>query len=253
MVVGVDGCKIGWLAVSMDDNERWSAQAFGDITTLWQEFRRASILLVDIPIGLRGKSLLERLCDLEARRLLGRKRGSSVFPAPSRKALRAKSYVQACDINEKATGRRLSRQSWAIAGKIRQVDDLLRRNASARRKIREVHPEICFWALAGGRAMTRSKKRKQGYLERLDVLISVCPEIDSLTRRVTSDYKRSEVARDDILDAAAAAVTACSAKRHLRTVPSAPEIDSMGLPMEMLYTQVALRPAGAEGTSLAFS
>ena len=47
--------------------------------------------------------------------------------------------------------------------KIREVDSLLRESAKARRAVREVHPEICFWALAGGRPMRHSKKTERGF------------------------------------------------------------------------------------------
>ncbi len=47
-------------------------------------------------------------------------------------------------------------------------------------------------------------------------------------------YPRSTVAKDDILDAVVAAITAsCSDK--WATLPAQPEIDHVGLPMEMVY------------------
>jgi hypothetical protein len=42
--------------------------------------------------------------------------------------------------------------------------------------LREVHPEVCFWALAGGRAMEHSKKTAAERRERLAVLMRYKPE-----------------------------------------------------------------------------
>ena len=44
-----------------------------------------------------------------------------------------------------------------------------------------------------------------------------------------------DVARDDILDALAAAVVARHGQGKLQSVPKVPQKDPMGLPMEMVY------------------
>ncbi|MDI6632332.1 MAG: DUF429 domain-containing protein [Thermoanaerobacteraceae bacterium] len=148
--VGVDGCRGQcWLAVILGADGRAEARVFSDIFALWQECKAASLILIDIPIGLRDGGALERRCDKEARKRLGPKRGASVFPVPCRAALRADSYEEASEINRQHTGRKLSKQSWGILLKIRQVEELVTGDAEARARIRESHPEICFWALAG--------------------------------------------------------------------------------------------------------
>lgn len=163
MVVGADGCRAGWFAVTLTKDGPGRPQIFLDVFNLWREHTEAASILLDIPIGLRESGPQERLCDLRARQLLGR-RGSSVFPVPCRDAVYAEAYPEACDINQHLTGRRLSRQTWNITPKIRQVDELLSGQASARLQIREVHPEVCFWALAGGHPMRHSKKKKSTYM-----------------------------------------------------------------------------------------
>ena len=97
---------------------------------------------------------------MESRRLLG-KRGSSVFAVPCREALSARTYRQACRINQRILGVKLSIQTWNIAAKIREIDTWLCTNPKLQPKIRESHPELCFWALAGGHAMSYPKKRQR--------------------------------------------------------------------------------------------
>lgn len=45
-------------------------------------------------------------------------------------------------------------QACAIIPKIRDVDSFLQENPVARSRIREVHPEVCFYFMAGKRLST---------------------------------------------------------------------------------------------------
>ena len=207
---------------------------FSDISTLWNRYSEAELILVDIPIGLREHGKQERQCDIEARRMLSPYRRGSVFPVPCRAALYVDGYGEASRLNFNITGRRLSRQSWNIMPKIRQMDELLKNDPQARTNIREIHPEICFLGIAG-RPMTCSKRRPEGLVERLDTLSSVCRETWDIYRACMEKYKRSQVARDDILDALVGGVTARAGNENLVTIPEEPERDSRGLHMEMVY------------------
>ncbi len=233
-VIGADGCGGGWFVVSLFDDEGWGTSAFPDIVALWESAKDASLILLDIPIGLREKGKKERLCDLEARKFLGRKRAMSVFPAPCRKALFAQNYHEACKINERMTGRKLTLQTWNIIPKIREVDLLISKDESARSHIREIHPEICFWALNNG-PLTHSKKTEEGFNERRKLLEARYPYTDAIIKHALSLYRRNEVQRDDILDALVAGVTAIGGSKSLATIPESPELDSKGIAMEMIY------------------
>jgi predicted RNase H-like nuclease len=233
MFVGVDGCRAGWLAIGLETKDSWQVNIFPDASSLWDYHRRASLILIDIPIGLKTEGRAERRCDPEARRLLGPRR-SSVFPAPCRSAAYANSYLEACDINECLTGRRLSRETWNIIPKIREVDRLLLSTPSAKSRIRESHPELCFWALAG-HPMEYPKKRPEGQLEREKVLTSIYPQTAEAMAHTLSTFKRKDVARDDILDALSIAVTAMMGRQRLVSIPQTPELDDRGLCMEMVY------------------
>lgn len=234
VVVGVDGCAAGWIAVYLTGEADWRVEIFENISALWNQCKKVRLILIDIPIGLWEDGPGERECDKAARRLLGQSRGSSVFPIPCREAIHA-DLMNASDINKKRTGRRLSKQTLGIIPKIRQVDKLLTNDHDARAIIKEVHPELCFWALNGGRPMKHGKKDGRGLSERRQVLKSVCSFTDNLVDDVLDRY-RGQVKEDDVLDALVAALSASTSSGRLSTIPNPPEIDSKGLPMQMVYS-----------------
>ena len=233
MFVGVDGCRAGWFAIGLETAGNWQVNIFPDVSSLWDHHRGASLILIDIPIGLKAEGRAERRCDPIVRKLLGPRR-SSVFPAPCREAIYARSYQEACNINQRLTGKRLSVENWNIIPKIREMDCLLSDDVSARGRIREIHPELCFWGLAG-RPMQHAKKRSEGLSERTQLLQSIYPQTADIIAYALSTYRRKDVARDDILDALAAAVTGLMGEQNLVSIPLEPEFDERGLRMEMVY------------------
>src|SRR5437879_3364868 len=88
-IAGVDGCQGGWLCFKVEIASKQTCLEFLNLADLLRN-RPPNLLYlgIDIPIGLLDG---ERACDKAARRLLGRPRGSSVFPAPCRAALEATS------------------------------------------------------------------------------------------------------------------------------------------------------------------
>src|SRR5208337_1657946 len=119
-VSGVDGCRAGWIAFKVELPSRVTSVEVIDLPA-WLKNRPPELacLGIDIPIGLLDGS---RACDREARKCLGRLRGTSVFAAPCRAALTAKNHAEASEINRQKTSRGLSRQAWGIVPKIEQVD-----------------------------------------------------------------------------------------------------------------------------------
>ena len=109
--------------------------------------------------------------------------------------------------------------------------------------MREVHPEVCFWALntsAGGERspMQYGKKVREGERERLRLLKRYLAHASDIFKGLAKGFHSSQVAEDDILDALAAAVTGwlpAVGKGTLATLPANPIEDSCGLPMEMVY------------------
>ena len=232
---GIDGCKDGWFCVSLGENGAWSYRVVSDAQTLGEYVSHASSVLIDIPVGLLDKGTEERQCDIEGRRLLRPKRSSSVFPAPARQTLQAVSYEQAQRFNRSSIGRGLSQQSWNIVPKIREINDLLLSKPSLQGVLRECHPELCFWALNGKSAMRYNKKKEEGRDERLAVLEMYFEPCHEVFEQASSLYLRRQVALDDIIDAMVCAVTARYGFNQYKTVPTDPERDIQGLPMEMVY------------------
>ncbi len=233
MYVGVDGCKSGWFYLSQDE----SAYSFGtvrDLRDLTELFGFESRVFVDVPIGLKESGEEERLCDLEARKLLGSPRGSSVFRVPCRQAVYADNYEEASRLNELHTGKKLSKQAWGIVPKIRETDELLCSVPQARNCFREVHPEVCFRGLMGNSAQY-NKKTAEGAEERLRVLQHHGdPYLLETVSRAQSRFRPSSVGQDDILDAAVALICAMREKECV-TLPATPEIDPKGIRMEISF------------------
>lgn len=232
--VGVDGCAGGWLAVALSPRT-FDVQRLPYFAALWERYDDSKLILVDIPVGMRDRDPVERLCDLAARKALGRPRASSVFPVPCREAAYS-GGDSASTLNFKLTGRRhLSVQTLCILPKIRQVDTFLRNHGDARSRVRETHPELCFWALNGGKAMVDPKKSEQGLEERIELLRSIRADARDIFEHARTKYPRKLVEKDDIVDALACAVTAMMCREKASILPANPEIDSKGLPMEIVY------------------
>ena len=232
-VVGVDGCRAGWLAVRLSRQGAPESRIFPDLASLWSVCRRAALILVDIPIGL-PEAANDRDCDRAARKVLGRRR-ASVFPVPCRPAVYAPNYDAALRINEHLTGKRIFRATWNLMPRMRQADELLLAEPQARKIMREAHPEVLFWGLNQGRPMAWAKKSAAGEAERVEVLRKVYPRAEALFVELRETLPKGSAAPDDLLDALAAAVTGLVGGRELKTLPENPERDAHGLPMEMVY------------------
>ena len=229
----MDGCRAGWIALALDERGAHSHLVASSIAEVARR-HPAGLLLVDIPIGLRDAEPDERRCDLEARALLG-PRGSSVFPAPCRAAIGLATYREASAENHRRTGRRLSKQAFSIAPRILDVEEYLRRSWASGPVIREMHPEVCFWGLAG-RPMAHSKRTAEGAAERLAVLADRLPTAPAIVDDVTRAHARRDLGQDDVIDALVGAVTArLGASSDLKTLPATPERDARGLRMEIVY------------------
>jgi predicted RNase H-like nuclease len=228
VVAGIDGCRGGWLCLVHD---RSTHSIRSHILTRIGEFRslrpRPDAAFIDIPIGLPDAG--PRTCDIEARRMLGHPRGTSVFPAPLRPMLNAESYPQACRIGQLADGRKLSRQTWNIIPKIREVDDFLRLQKAWPSRFHETHPELAFAIWNGGRAMTHSKKTPAGRTEREALVRSA---FEGEMERAVASLPRRLFVFDDLLDAFAAVWSAGRwALGQTLGLPLDPPCDSRGLPM----------------------
>ena len=230
--LGIDGCKAGWLLVRLSADGALSFNVLSSIDSLLEYLDDAACALVDIPIGLRSRHPDERVCDRMARAVLKQRR-ASVFAAPSRCALDCDDYAEANARNRECTGRGLSKQSFNILPKIREVDRFLQGNPQCG-LIHEMHPEVCFWALNQRQAMQYPKRSEAGFVERMDLLCRYLPDADDLVEQAIRQYPRRQLARDDVVDALVGALTASKIDQWCR-FPEVPEFDELGLPMEVVY------------------
>ncbi len=233
-VAGADGCKRGWVLVLREVGSGEillrDAAELGDVFR-WKPMAR--VLGVDVPIGLLDKAVPGgRECDIAARRLLGRLRASSVFTPPARRALEASSYREAVRLNRSTSPHRLgiSVQTFGIFPKLREVDRLISR--TLQKRIVEVHPELCFCEMNGGKPLEESKKEAAGQRRRIRLLENAWKRKLSA---LLDGPRPTGIGRDDILDAMAACWTA---ERILRRkeirLPEEPPRDSRGLRMEIV-------------------
>ena len=191
-IAGTDGCSSGWLCIEQGENGLLSPRLHRTTSELLAYAGTFDLLTIDIPIGLRDDG--PRQVDILARRLLG-PRASSVFPAPVRAALDGESYLDACARSAAACGKRLSRQAFAILPKISEVDKGLRADSQVAERVREVHPEVCFYFLNNKQPMAHPKKSGQGYLDRFRLLER---HFGAAIADLRSQVPRRDAADDDL-------------------------------------------------------
>ncbi|HKD27323.1 MAG TPA: DUF429 domain-containing protein [Xanthobacteraceae bacterium] len=234
-MAGADGCRAGWAVAfvgsSRDDIRVRVVEHFRDIFAAPEQPR---VVAVDIPIGLPSRIGPQgRGPERAVRTLLGN-RQSSVFAVPSRKAIYAKDYREACRLALETSDppKKVSKQLFMIAPKIRDVDETLRNTPSLTDRVFESHPEVAFWRLNGGQALPEPKKVKgrpfgPGLALRRTLLAAY-----GFTKAAIETAAPAGAAIDDLLDALACAAIA---QRILARVavpfPDPPLRDDFGLPM----------------------
>jgi predicted RNase H-like nuclease len=201
LVVGVDGYPRGWVAVVLAGDRFEDARTFRAFRELCAAFGEASCIAVDIPIGAGPRS-----ADEAARRFIG-PRWASVFPTPPADVIELDDYAEAVRLHPS-----LSRQSFALFGKIREVA------ACLDPRVIEVHPEVSFRALKGA-YLEEAKTTWNGFMERRALLAAAGIEIP--------DALPDGIPLVDVLDATVAAWTA---DRNLRGKAS-----SLGDPPAIWY------------------
>jgi predicted RNase H-like nuclease len=224
-IVGADGCQDGWLCVVRRAS---SFEAFirVSLADLLQD-HDIQLVLVDVPIGLTERGARE--CDLAARKLLGKPRSCSVFPAPVWAALPATCYKEACVKHHAADGRRMSRQAFGILPKVRDVNQLLVSHPGLRDRIREVHPEVSFAVWNADRAMAHNKKTPEGRRERERLIEAHWPGVRV---RLAQKLHGAGWAADDLNDALVALWTGERvAAGTARALPEEAVLDRYGLGM----------------------
>jgi predicted RNase H-like nuclease len=228
-VTGVDACRRGWVAVSLDGPERAGGTARLRVESVRThqtlagtlDGDGADVVGVDMPLGLLASGWRE--ADRAARALLGPRR-SSVFAIPPRAVWEQASYAAASRRCRELTGQGFSIQAWGLRAKLLEAD---RYRDSGRHPLYEVHPELAFCAMAGA-PLAHSKHTPDGRELRRELL-----------RRAGISIPRGRVPRAPVTDTLDAAAVAWSAWRiatgRAAVIPDRPQRDDRGLPIAIRY------------------
>jgi predicted RNase H-like nuclease len=221
--IGLDGFSRGWVAVCFDGDEQAISFHSNVGDALSDTFDRAGI---DIPIGMTEDG--ERACDLLARTML-RPHASRVFTGARRWLWQEFSDPDKANREALRRGqKRVSRQLWHLGAKIREVDAFIRAHRSL--DVREVHPELVFLRLNGGKPLPPKKSEEGDALRRRLLKRQGFRDID---RWLTQARIGTGAKRDDVLDACAVAI---AARDPAGSVPEGlPQLDDYGLPMQIWF------------------
>ena len=232
-VTGVDACRGGWVAVSLDAPDEAKGVDGCEGAGLFRvgtvrahetlagvlDGHGSRVVGIDMPLGLLGSGWRE--ADRTARGLLGPRR-SSVFAIPPRAVWEQASYQAASQRCRELTGQGLSIQTWGLRARLLEAD---RFRGSCGFPLYEVHPELAFCVLAGA-PLAHSKHTAAGRERRRDLLARAGVTLERIPRAPVTDT----------MDAAA---VACSAWRiatgRAVVIPARPQRDDRGLPIAIRY------------------
>ncbi len=230
MARGLDGCRAGWVVVTLHDGRVGDVEVVGSIVEVCDgagpsvEADRQEPIGIDMPIGLVDAP--SRDTDVAARLLLPG-RASSIFNALPRAVVDAwvagelPDHATASRLARDRTGKGISQQAWRLVPKIAELDRAVRDGAP----LFEVHPEVAFAVLVGA-PLPRKRSwagltTRRGLLRRLGI---------DLPDRFPGD---DDCAPDDVVDAAVCAWVAdgLAAGEPVLTVPDRPTQQDRGRPV----------------------
>jgi predicted RNase H-like nuclease len=234
-LAGIDGCPAGWIvAFARADLSEVHVRLVPRFIDVAAAPEAPAVIAIDIPIGLpECAGYGGRAAEKAVRPLLGA-RQSSVFSVPSRAAIAAQDYREACGIALATSEppRKVSKQLFMLAPKIREIDAALRADETLSQHVFEVHPELAFWRLNGDVALSEPKKVKSrpyepGLALRRRLLISA-----GLPTAAVEASPPQGAGPDDLIDALACAAIARRIYAGLaQPFPDPPGHDAFGLRM----------------------
>ncbi len=235
MSIGIDVCKGKWVAVALSE-KGFEVNKFDSIEEICNKYEGADSIIIDIPIGL-PESTSDIRPEAEARKYLKGK-ASSIFNVPCRQAVYMPSHESANEKNKEILGKGISRQSFGICSKIKEVDEFLSKSPKWKNKLLEGHPEICFSILNNGEAVLENKIKPEGQKKRLELLKRYYGESDLVIQKYLKDVPaRKKI--DDVIDALCLAIIgAIGLKNKFETIPKEPMEDSRGIKMQMIYGKI---------------
>lgn len=230
--VGIDGCKGKWLCVAIS-RTGCEVNLFDHIREVCEHYEPADSILIDMPIGL-PENANDMRPDAALRKALKGK-ASSVFNVPCRQAIYQAEYEKASATNHEIMGKKLSKQSFAILPKIKEVDLFLQTNPAWKNHLLESHPEYCFSLLNSGLPVIENKQTAEGMTKRLSLLQQHYPNSCELLNRFKMRYPTLASKNDDLLDALVLAVVGkIGLKKGFYTIPDIPLTDEKAIKMQII-------------------
>ncbi len=227
--IGVDGCKGGWIAAVLDHG-KLIINKYITLTDIVASYPNFDEFLVDMVIGLPSTKEHIRP-DTYARKII-RERTSTIFPAPCRQAVYAKTVAEAYNENERVLGKKFTPLTVGIIPKMREIDAFLQDNPQFKNLIKESHPEVCFAKLNGSTVLSK-KSELDGIEERIRILSNYITDLS--LKKILLAAKNFKCNVDDIVDAICLSVTANLAEQgEYQVIPEYPMEDATDLKMQMI-------------------
>jgi predicted RNase H-like nuclease len=171
ILAGVEPCGGGWLVapgnlqgITLAPQPAYVLPSLADVLDYRPSF---SVVALHAPIGLTDGPDERRACDVQAKDLLGRRRGAAMA-APSRKLLDARTFAEAKQIDPS-----LDIVRWRALPKAAEA---IREVQSWRqRAVWEVNPELAFRQMNDGAQLRYGRRSVHGLGERQALLVAKLP------------------------------------------------------------------------------
>ena len=223
-IFGIDGAPQGWSVAYRQKDGKVNLTLVRNLNEFMERFPEATHIAIDMIIGLPDKAYKGgRTAEKEARKLLS-PRGSVVFSSPCRDAVYADNYQEALTINRRSSSDHvgLSKQSFNISSKIKEVDLFIRTHTGVHSRIYETHPELSFWEM-NQKTPLYSKHSKEGREQRVALL------------KESKLLPNMKLTKDD-LDALACLWSAIRIqKKQANSIPYKVPRDRLSLPMKITW------------------
>jgi predicted RNase H-like nuclease len=167
VLAGVEPCTGGWLVVpgnlqgiTLAPQPGYVLASLADVLDYRPSF---SVVALHAPVGLTDGPDELRLCDTQAKQMLGR-RGGAVVAAPSRKLLDAHTFEEAKQIDPS-----LDIVRWRALPKA--VEAIREVQSWRQRLVWEVNPELAFRQMNDGVELRYGRRSMHGMQERRALLV----------------------------------------------------------------------------------
>ncbi|AFG36848.1 DUF429 domain-containing protein [Spirochaeta africana] len=243
-VIGIDAASGGWVVARISRDGQWELDFIESRydsktdevylpSSLVEYMVTNRLSLIDMPVGLVSRDAVvdgslspEMAVHREdaIRRLLrervpnGGRFSNSVFPTPVSEAVYASDYESGAAVNKEALGKSISRQTWNLVYRIKQVQAILQVVPGIVGTLLESHPETVYRLLhagSGAEASLASKRTQEGIEQRLNLLEQVLPGAQAAFDDAWHHWgKDVRAQRDDAADAMVLALCAYAGQQQ---------------------------------------